>query len=148
MKGITLNQPWENEPEDISELVGFVYEITTPLGDKYIGKKLFWTHKKLPPLKGMRRARREWKETNWRKYWGSSAEIVYLRKQYKTGWRRVILRVCKSKWEMAYYEVKEQIGRDALLREDYINGLISVVLRKAPDRLIMPKVRTRKRAGK
>ena len=40
----------------IGDYVGFVYQITNLQNDKkYIGKKWFWSTKKLPPLKGKKR---------------------------------------------------------------------------------------------
>jgi len=43
---------WENEPKDITGYEGFVYKITNlKSGKYYIGKKSFWSNKKLKGLK-------------------------------------------------------------------------------------------------
>ena len=45
-------------PDELSSWVGFVYEILdTANGMKYIGKKNFWSTRRLPPLKGKSRKR-------------------------------------------------------------------------------------------
>jgi hypothetical protein len=43
-----------------------------------------------------------------------------------------ILKICNSKWALAYYEIKEQINRDVLLRDDYYNGIVNVRIGKIP----------------
>ena len=67
---------YEGQPftsDMISDNVGFVYQITNlQNGKKYIGKKWFWSTKKLPPLKGKKRKRTVKKESDWMKYFGSS----------------------------------------------------------------------------
>ena len=45
--------------------------------------------------------------------------------------KRTILHICKNKAECAYLELKEQVERDALLREDYYNAWIQVKVRKS-----------------
>ena len=39
----------------------------------------------------------------------------------KESFKREILRMCRSKTEMSYFETKEILVRDALIRDDYIN---------------------------
>ena len=43
-----------------------------------------------------------------------------------------ILRTCGSKWELAYFEIKEQIARDVLLNDNYYNGIINVRIGTPP----------------
>ena len=43
-----------------------------------------------------------------------------------------ILRTCDSKWALAYFEIKEQIDRDVLFKEEYHNGIINCRIGKAP----------------
>ena len=66
------------------------------------------------------------------KYFGSSDELnkdVILLGQ--DSFKREILRYCKSKSEMSYYEAKYQFDNDVLLNEDkWYNGWISVKVRK------------------
>jgi hypothetical protein len=42
------------------------------------------------------------------------------------------LRICDSKWALAYYEIKEQIDKEVLFRDDYHNGIINCRIGKAP----------------
>jgi len=52
------NTIFEPTQEELEPWVGFVYEITDLSNNKkYIGKKLFWAVRKLPPLKGKKRKR-------------------------------------------------------------------------------------------
>lgn len=115
------------ESDMIEDYVGFVYEITdTENGMKYIGKKKFWSKVTRPPLKGKKNKRRSVKESDWKSYHGSSEEVKSLVEN--TGeWRfeRKIIRLCKSLGEMSYYEMKEQIDRDVLLKPDeYYNAFV------------------------
>lgn len=113
-------------PQNVEDFVGFVYLITDPFGNRYIGKKQLWTYQKMPPLKGKKRNRRQWKPMNWQSYWSSSNPIKAMRKDYPDGWKREVLHLCLSKWEMSYLESKEILQRDALLRDDYYNGEVRV----------------------
>ena len=113
---------WQGKPlesEDIADYFGMVYLIRNKVDLRlYIGKKFFWTDKKLPPLKGKTRRRIKRVETDWKKYWGSSnalqADIETLGID---NFERFVLRLCKTKSECAYYELKEQVDRGALLTE-------------------------------
>ena len=119
------NKPFNSDM--IEDYVGFVYEVyDTEAKMKYIGKKKFWSKVTRPPLKGKKNKRRSVKESDWRSYYGSSEEVKQLVEN--TGeWRfkRKILRLCKSLGEMSYYEMKEQIDRDVLLKpEEYYNAFV------------------------
>ena len=120
---------YEGQPftsDMISDNVGFVYQITNlQNGKKYIGKKWFWSSKKLPPLKGKKRKRTVKKESDWMKYFGSSEEVKLLVEQHgEDNFEREILRLCKTKGECTYYEAKLQFDFDVLLRDDYYNEFI------------------------
>lgn len=123
------NWLYEGQPFDsdmIGDYVGFVYLITNLDNDKkYIGKKWFWSTKKLPPLKGKKRKRTVVKESDWKQYYGSSEEVKLLLEQLgKDNFKREILRLCKTKGECTYYEAKLQFDFDVLLRDDYYNEFI------------------------
>lgn len=123
------NWLYEGQPFDsdmIGDYVGFVYLITNLDNDKkYIGKKWFWSTKKLPPLKGKKRKRTVVKESDWKQYYGSSEEVKLLLEQHgKDNFKREILRLCKTKGECTYYEAKLQFDFDVLLRDDYYNEFI------------------------
>ena len=117
------NKEYNETPE---EFQGFVYLITELDTDKkYIGKKNFWRPKVLP--KNSKRARRVRTrvESDWRDYFGSSKELQLLVEQRgRDSYRRDILRLCRTKGEMTYYEAKLQFENDVLLRDDYYNEFI------------------------
>ena len=108
------------------EYVGFVYEIHDTLNQRYyIGKKLLWTTKKLPPLKGRKNKRHKRIETYWQTYYGSSdalnAQRAAIGNQY---FKRKILYWCANKNQMSYFETREQFDRDVLFKDEYYNGYI------------------------
>jgi len=114
---------FETTPE---EYQGFVYEITElDTNKKYIGKKNFWKPKTLPITKTRKKRIRTRVESDWIKYYGSSNEVCKLVEERGTiKFRREILRLCKSKGEMSYYEAKMQFDNDVLLSNDYYNEFI------------------------
>lgn len=135
MKTIDYENPWtyQGEPfssEDIGDFVGFVYLLTDANGKKYVGKKLFVSRRKLPPLKGKTRRRTKISESDWKKYYGSSEEVQTL-VESGTQFKREILHLCKNKGELSYMELKEQLDREVLLRDDYYNGIIQVKIHKS-----------------
>lgn len=112
--------------EMICDNIGFVYIITNiHNGKRYIGKKNFFSNRTLPPLKGKKRKRKKKIESNWKDYYGSSEELKLLVENDKKHFNREILHLCKSKGEMSYIEMKEQITRDVLLKpEEYYNSFV------------------------
>lgn len=119
-------------PENFSPntLYGFVYLIENLAnGRKYIGKKLMWASKTRQVNKKKRRYKAE---SNWRKYFGSSEELLAdVAKYGPENFRRTILHLCRTKGECSYLEAKEQFARDALLSDKYYNSWISVKVRKS-----------------
>lgn len=125
--------PWIGVPEDLGDLLGMVYLITAPSGMRYVGKKLFLSSVTRKPLKGKKLKRHSKKESDWRTYFGSSAKLVAeLTRKGPAGWRREVLHLCRSRWEMSYLELKEQLQRDALLRPDYWNSILHIRLNQPP----------------
>ena len=119
------NKPFNTDM--IEDYIGFVYEIyDTEAKMTYIGKKKFWSKVTRPPLKGKKNKRRSLKESDWKSYYGSSEVIKELVEN--TGeWRfkRRILRLCKTLGEMSYYEMKEQLDNDVLLKpKKYYNAFV------------------------
>jgi len=114
--------------EDIDDYYGFVYLITDLTNDKkYIGKKFFWSTKKLPPLKGRKNKRIQKKESDWRMYYGSSDEVKNLVEEFgPSRFKREILKKCKSRGELSYVEAKLQFDNNVLFRDDYYNEFIGV----------------------
>lgn len=111
---------------------GFIYIITNKVtGKKYIGKKQMQSKKKLPPLKGKTRKRTKIVETDWKTYTSSSNEVNNdILKYGKENFIFEIVRWCDSKSELAYYEAKMQFEHDALLSENYYNGIINLRISK------------------
>lgn len=119
-------------------MFGFVYEITNKInGKKYIGKKQCVRKIKRKPLKGKTRNRIDHKESDWKTYTSSSNELNEdILKYGKENFEFRILKVCGSKWELGYEEIKEQISRDVLRRKDYYNGIINVRIGTPPKSLL------------
>ena len=115
----TVDELINNESFDINEYEGYIY-ITTILdtGRKYIGKKNFFhnTNVKLgkkelaalPTARGKKPSKKKvTKESDWKTYYGSAQEIKDSVKQYpKERITRTLIRLCKSKKELTYYECK------------------------------------------
>jgi len=112
--------------DELSQWVGFVYLITElDTNKKYVGKKFFWSTRKLPPLKGKTRKRTKKVQSDWMSYYGSSEELKLL-VETKGGdaYYREILHLCRTKGECSYLEAKEQFDRNVLLNDDYYNEFI------------------------
>lgn len=114
---------FEETPEDYQ---GFVYEIVDLYNNKrYIGKKNFWKPKILPKNSKRSRRVRTRVESDWKTYYSSNKELQLLAEANdEVLFERIILRLCKTKGEMSYYEAKLQFEKDVLLRDDYYNEFI------------------------
>jgi len=123
---------WIDEPSTIEPYEGFTYLITNELnGMYYIGKKSFWSRRTLKPLKGKKRRRKVKVESDWRDYYGSSNALNLDIERYgKENFTRRILQVYKTKFEVSYYEAKEQFDRGVLYDKNAYNGLIRCRLRR------------------
>ena len=117
------NKEYSITPE---EYQGFVYQLTEiHTNKKYIGKKNFWKPKVLPINKARKRRVRTRVESDWKDYYGSSNEVRHLVEQHgKERFKREILKLCKTKGEMSYYEAKLQFDNNVLFRDDYYNNFI------------------------
>jgi len=114
-----------NQITDMPEgTFGFIYEVThTPTGRKYIGKKVLYFNRTLPPLAGQKRKRKVVKESDWKDYYGSHQEILRLIKEGKQEeFTKQILCFVKSKKLLTYYETKYLFIKEVLeYRNNYIN---------------------------
>jgi len=113
--------------EEIKPFVGFVYLITDLTNNKkYVGKKNLWSTRRLAPLKGYKRKRVKITQSDWQNYYGSSEEVKLLvENSGRDRFKREILRLCTSKGECSYYEMREQMVRDVLLKPDeYYNAFV------------------------
>ena len=117
------NVIFEVTPE---EYQGFVYQITElHTNKKYIGKKNFWKPKILPINKTRKRRVRTRIESDWKTYFSSSSQIQKLVEESgEEKFKREILKLCKTKGEMSYYEAKLQFDNNVLFRDDYYNEFI------------------------
>jgi hypothetical protein len=113
---------------------GFIYEIVNKITNKkYIGKKQCFMRVKKKPLKGKKRNRITKCDSSWREYTSSSNDVnTDIQKYGKENFEFKILRICDSKWALAYYEIKEQIDKSVLFKDEYYNGIINCRIGKAP----------------
>lgn len=116
----------EFEPDNLDDYQGFVYMLTdTVTGKRYIGKKFFWSTKKLPPLKGKKRKRTVKSQSDWLTYCSSNNEIkAIVEKEGLSRFKREILKLCKTKGECTYWESKLQFQYDVLLDDTFYNDFI------------------------
>jgi hypothetical protein len=114
------------------EAVGFVYKITnTVTGRFYIGRKNLYSERKTKisnrektQTKTRKTFKRVVKESNWKTYYGSCAELTEeIALTDKKFYQREILEVCCSKKYLGYCELAHQIKNDVLTANSY-NGNI------------------------
>jgi hypothetical protein len=118
-------------PEDA---FGFIYEIVNTInGKKYIGKKQMKRKIRRLPLKGKKRKRVDYVDSDWKTYTGSSDALnIDIAANGKAKFVFKILKFCNSKFELSYFEAKMQFEKDVLLNEDYYNGIINCRIGKPP----------------
>ena len=117
------------DPQDVENYIGFVYIITNLLDDKkYIGKKLL-KFKKTKRLKGKKK--KILVESDWQSYYGSNDVLKNdVKRHGENNFKREVIRFCKNKSELTYFELKEQIIHGALESDKYYNSWIFVRVRK------------------
>ena len=121
----------EFDSENIGDAYGFVYLITTPEGQKYIGRKYFWSIRK---VKG--KSRRQRTESDWKTYYGSSDVLkAKIKESDKKLFRREIISLHSTKGRVNYEEVKEQFAHEVLERDDYINDNINGKWHRSPEHI-------------
>jgi hypothetical protein len=116
-----------NSIEDMPDgTFGFIYEVVhNPTGRKYLGKKVLQFNRTLPPLKGQKRKRKVVKESDWKTYYGSHAEIKGLIKEGKQEeFTREILQFVPTKKLLTYFECKYLFINEVLEHKEYINDNI------------------------
>lgn len=126
-----------SEEFDPQDYFGFVYKITNLTNSKfYIGKKYFYhtsnvkLGKKelalLPVTRGRKSTTKQViKESDWRSYWGSSKELQQDVKELGAEmFECIILKLCRDKKELTYYELHYQCTNECLLSYDSYNDNI------------------------
>ena len=107
---------------DIGDFFGFVYRITNlQNGRQYIGRKYFYQKRK--PTGGKRRVT---KESDWKRYYGSSDELKRDIKEYgKQVFRREIISLHNTKGWVNYEETRQLFLNNVLSEtENYYNSNI------------------------
>lgn len=122
----STDNPWIYEGEVVTAdtldgYFGYVYQITDrETGKKYIGRKYIWSYRK---EKGS--SKRKKRESDWQDYYSSNDELKKIGKETPERLHREILHLCKSKGECNYLEVAEQVKRDVLYSDHYLNDNIN-----------------------
>jgi len=114
--------PWvfmgkEFNQDDVNDdMYSFVYIITNKVnGRKYVGKKVLFSKRTLPPLKGKSRKRIVIKPSDWIKYWGSCKTLVADMEKYGIeSFTREIIGLYPDKREANYAELRFQIMHNVL----------------------------------
>lgn len=129
---------WLYNDKELDELpegvFGFVYKITRISDDKiYIGKKSGYSTtrrtKKVTLKSGVKKDKKVkvTKESAWRKYFGSSDELLAdIKLLGEDAFKREILHFCYSKAECSYLEIKEQILHGVMETDHSYNRWVSV----------------------
>ena len=105
---------------------GFIYQATyLPTNEKYLGKKVLYFNRTLPPLKGTKRKRKVVKESDWQTYYGSHEKIkTLLKENQQSEFQREILEFAFNKKHLTYLETKYLFCNNVLENEEYINDNI------------------------
>jgi len=108
--------------------IGFVYLITFSNNDRYVGKKNFYSTRKVS-IKGRVNRKIVVKESDWRKY-NSSSDEVKARIKAGEAHKKEILHFGSCKGAIMYLEVKEMIIRGVLCDSTYLNkNILSKIFR-------------------
>lgn len=126
---------FENRKIDESDLegfIGFVYKITNLTNNRaYIGKKLL-KKTRTKKVAGKKRRKKIVSDSDWKDYYGSNEE---LKNDIKTlgehSFRREILKLCKTKGSVNYWELKYQILNEVLESDSWYNSWIYVRVHKS-----------------
>ena len=116
-KEVDYENPWiyEGRPftsDDIGDYYGFVYRITNTTNEKsYIGRKYFVQKRK--PRGGKRRVT---SESDWKRYFGSSVELIQdIKRIGRNFFRREILSLHTTLGKVNYEETKQLFLHNVLM---------------------------------
>ena len=126
-------QPFVN-PE---KYVGFCYCIThLPSGKRYLGRKYFWSVRK---VKGKKRRQRS--ESNWRTYWSSSKVLQdMVKEEGEHNFTREIISLHTTRGDVNYTEVKLQFLCNVLESDEWINDNINGKSQRKPEHIVNGRV--------
>jgi hypothetical protein len=115
--------------DSLSDFIGFVYIITNlDSGRQYIGKKLL-KFKRTKTVKGKKK--KILVDSDWKTYWGSNKVLIEeVQSLGQDKYIREIVRLCKSKGELNYFEAKYQFTMGALESERFYNEWVSCKIHK------------------
>lgn len=111
---------------------GYIYCITDDKGKNYFGKKAFEHSQKKKISKKARkksgsrkRIERVKKDSGWLDYWGSSKPLLeYIENRGGThGFKREILKLCKDKTNLSYWELVVQIYNNVLFIDTWNSNI-------------------------
>ena len=123
--------PWMYKNEPLIEVPegykGFVYRISLiDTGEYYIGQKRFHSRKKKKPLKGKKRNRISFDESNWKEYCSSSELVkIYIEENGPMSVKRDVIRLCRSFGGLNFFETEQQILNRVLTDEKSLNSIIN-----------------------
>ena len=102
---------WEKEPSGFAEgIIGFVYKIIEKdTGMIYFGIKQVQKRIRRKPLKGTKRVRICYVESDWRTYNTSSPIMQEKLEANPQNYRKIIMKQCISKTELKAYEAYYQL---------------------------------------
>lgn len=110
--------------------IGFVYKITNLKTNRmYIGKKLL----KFSKTKKVKNKKKKFLvDSDWKTYWGSNKTLIQdVLDLGENNFTREILRLCKMRGEMSYFEAKLQFNLGVLESDQYYNEWIMTKVHKA-----------------
>jgi hypothetical protein len=116
--------------DSLSDFIGFVYIITNlDSGRQYIGKKLL-KFKRTKTVKGKKK--KILVDSDWKTYWGSNKVLIEeVQSLGQDKYKREIVRLCKSRGELNYFEAKYQFTLGALESERFYNEWVACKIHKA-----------------
>ena len=140
------NHHWGGLSPDPSNYFGFIYLIEHVSGKKYIGKKQYFLsatrRQKVTDRQSPKWNPAAWRESDWRTYTGSSNDLnKAIKRDGKLLYLFTILRHCRSKGDLHYAEIEEQVSRNVLKARlpngeyEYYNKSIAAIRFRPPDYL-------------
>ncbi len=116
---------------DPGDYYGFTYIIFDDQGRWYGGKKAFSHRKKTKLSKKARVGTRKkinisFIDSQWQEYWGSCKPLLeYIKTKENTeGFKRIILKLCKDRSSLNYWETHYLITKNAIFDENCWNSNI------------------------